>query len=166
VDTQIIVTIVAGLLLVVAAVGTVYPILPGSWLAIGALLGWGWILGSGASWTAAILGMAIAGVGWAASAVLTGRNLQRQRIPKGSIAVALACAIVGMFLIPIVGLFVGFGLGLFLSEFARRKDFGAAMRASGSALKATGIGILVEFGCAALASSVWAIGVVWHFATR
>ena len=49
---------------------------------------------------------------------------------------------------------------------ARRKDFGAALRASGSALKAMGIGVLVEFGCAALASSVWMIGVIVHFATR
>jgi uncharacterized protein len=34
VDTQIAVTIVAGLLLAVAAIGTVYPVLPGSVLAI------------------------------------------------------------------------------------------------------------------------------------
>ncbi|MGJ9403739.1 DUF456 domain-containing protein [Arthrobacter sp. KK5.5] len=165
-DLQIIVTVVAGLLLAVAAVGTVYPILPGSWLAIAALLAWGWILGSAASWTTAVIGMVIAGVGWAASAVLTGRNLQRQRIPRQSIAVALVCAVVGMFAIPVVGLFVGFGLGLLLSEFARRRHFGEALRASGSALKATGIGILVEFGCAALAASVWTIGVFWHFTTR
>ncbi|MEE1620903.1 DUF456 domain-containing protein [Zafaria sp. Z1313] len=165
-DPQIVVTVIAGLLLAVAALGTVYPILPGSWLAIATLLAWAWILGSPAAWTMAALGMLVAAVGWSASAVLTGRNLKQQRIPKGSVLVALVCAVVGMFAIPVVGLFVGFGAGLLASEFARRRDFGAALRASGSALKATGIGILIEFGCAALAASLWMIGVVWHFATR
>ncbi|MEE4275623.1 MAG: hypothetical protein V2J16_07165 [Thermoleophilia bacterium] len=45
-DTDILATVVAGLVLAVAAVGTVYPVLPGSPLAIGTLIGWGWILGS------------------------------------------------------------------------------------------------------------------------
>ena len=159
-------TVVAGILLAVAAVGTIYPVLPGSALTIGALLAWAWFLGSPAAWTMAIIGMAVATIGWAASAVLTGRNLKRQRIPRGSILVAVAAGIVGMFVVPVVGLFLGFGLGLLLSEFARRRNFPAAVRASGSALKATGIGILVEFGCAALAASLWVIGVVWHFAVR
>ncbi|GAB2899959.1 DUF456 family protein [Neomicrococcus lactis] len=165
-DIQIIVTIIAGLLLAVSALGTIYPVLPGSILAIGTLLGWAWILGSSASWTMGIIGMAFAAIGWSASAVLTGRNLKKQQIPSRSIIVAVICGIVGMFLIPVVGLFVGFGAGLLGMEFARRKDFGAALRSSGSALRATGLGILVEFGMVALASSMWAIGVLWHFFWR
>lgn len=163
---QILVSVIAGLLLIVAVAGTVYPVLPGSLLALGTLLGWAWIMGSPAAWIAASIGMLLSLIGWAASAVLTGRSLKRQRIPRGSIATAVVAAIVGMFLIPVVGLFVGFGLGLLLSEFARRRDLGSALRASGEALKATGLGILVEFGCAALAGSVWMIGVIWHFASR
>ncbi|WP_309082462.1 DUF456 domain-containing protein [Zhihengliuella sp.] len=162
-EMAVIGTIVVGLLLLVAVLGTVYPILPGSWLALIALLGWAWLLGSPAAWTTGIIAAALVSIGWSASAVLTGRNLQRQRIPRGSIVVALAAAVVGMFVIPVVGLFVGFGAGLLGSEYARRRDFGAALRSSGSALKATGIGILIEFGCAALATSVWVIGVIWHF---
>ena len=110
--------------------------------------------------------MVLALAGWSASTVLTGRNLKQQKIPRGSIALALALAIVGMFVIPVLGLFLGFAEGLVLGEYARRRDFPAALRASGSALKAMGLGVLVEFGCAALASSVWMIGVIAHFATR
>ncbi|APF41172.1 DUF456 domain-containing protein [Neomicrococcus aestuarii] len=165
-DTQIIVTIIAGLLLAVAALGTIYPVLPGSILAMGSLLAWAWILGSTPSWTMGIIGMALVAIGWSASAVLTGRNLKQQQIPSKSIVVAVVCGIVGMFVIPVVGLFVGFGVGLLGMEFARRKDFGLALRSAGSALKATGLGILVEFGMVALASSAWVIGVIWHFASR
>ncbi|MCO1340265.1 hypothetical protein BJH93_15445 [Kocuria polaris] len=163
-DITIIATIVAGLLLLVATLGTVYPILPGSWLALGTLLAWAWILGSGASWTMGVIAMVIVAIGWSASAVLTGRNLKQQQIPHGSIVVALIAAVVGMFVIPVVGLFVGFGAGLLGAEMLRRKDFKAALKSSASALKATGVGILIEFGCAALATSLWVIGVIWHFA--
>jgi hypothetical protein len=64
-----------------------------------------------------------------------------------------------MFLIPVVGLFVGFALGLLLSEVARTRDIRTAARSSLAALKATGIGILVEFGLACAAASTWVIGV-------
>ena len=165
-DTQIVVTIVAGLLLAVAAIGTVYPVLPGSVLAIITLIAWAWIMGSSAAWTAAAIASCIAGAGWAASAVLTGRKLKQQQIPKRSIAVAIVSAVVGMFLIPVVGLFVGFGGGLLVSEYMRRRDFRSALSSSVETLKATGIGVLVEFGMVCLAGSVWMIGVITHFMTR
>jgi uncharacterized protein YqgC (DUF456 family) len=166
VDTQIIVTIVAGLLLAVAAIGTVYPVLPGSVLTIITLLAWAWIIGSSAAWIAAAIGSCIAAVGLAASAVLTGRKLRQQQIPKRSIAVALVAAVVGALLIPVVGLFVGFGAGLLVSEYARRQDFRSSLKSSVETLKAMGIGVLVEFCMVCLAGSVWTIGVIAHFATR
>ncbi len=165
-DTQIITTVIAGLLLAVAALGTIIPVLPGSLLTLGTLLAWGWILGSGASWWSAGIGMAIALAGWSASTVLTGRNLKKQMIPRGSVFLAVALGIVGMFVVPVLGLFLGFGVGLLVGEYSRRRNLTEALRASGSALKAMGTGMVVEFGCAALASSVWMIGVIVHFSTR
>ncbi len=165
-DTQIITTVIAGLLLAVAALGTIIPVLPGSLLTLGTLLAWGWILGSGASWWSAGIGMAIALAGWSASTVLTGRNLKKQMIPRGSVFLAVALGIVGMFVVPVLGLFLGFGVGLLVGEYSRRRNLTEALRASGSALKAMGTGMVVEFGCAALASSVWMIGVIAHFSTR
>jgi uncharacterized protein YqgC (DUF456 family) len=165
VDTDIVVTVAAGILLVAAAVGTVYPILPGSALGLATLLAWGWVLGSVASWTAALIGAALVAAGWSASYVLTGRKLRQHQVPKRSIAVAMAAAVAGMFLIPVVGLFVGFGAGLLASETARRRDVRAALDSSVETLKATGIGLLVEFGMVCLAGSVWTIGVAAHFAT-
>jgi len=163
---DIAVTIVAGVLLAIAAIGTVYPVLPGSALAIATLIAWAWIMGSSAAWTVAVIGAVIAGVGWSASAVLTGRKLRQQQIPKRSIAVAIVSAVVGMFLIPVIGLFVGFGAGLLASEYVRRRDLRAALVSSAETLKSTGIGILVEFGMVCLASSVWMTGVIVHFSSR
>jgi len=161
---QIIVTVVAGLVLIVAAFGTIYPVLPGSLLAIAALVGWGWVIGTTVSWTIAAVASVMCLAGWSASFILTGRKLRQHEVPGVSIGVAMACGIVGMFVIPVVGLFVGFALGLLASEWIRRNDFAAAVRSSVEALKATGIGVLIEFGMVCLAGSVWTIGVILHFA--
>jgi len=165
VDTDLLITVAAGALLVVAAIGTVYPVLPGSLLAIGTLLVWAWAMGSAAAWTAAVVGALIATAGWSASAVLTGRKLRQLQVPGRSIAVAVIAGVAGMFLIPVVGLFVGFGAGLFVSEYARHRELRAAVDSSVATLKATGLGVLIEFGMVCLATSVWIVGVTAHFMT-
>lgn len=163
---EIIASVAAGLLLAVAAIGTVYPVLPGSLLAIATLPAWAWVMGSTPAWVAGVVGALLALAGWSASAVLTGRKLKQLQVPRRSIAVAVAAAVAGMFLIPVVGLFVGFGIGLLASEYARHRDIHAAVGSSVETLKATGTGVLIEFGMVCLASSVWAIGVAAHFLTR
>jgi uncharacterized protein YqgC (DUF456 family) len=166
VGIEIVVSVLAGILLVVAAIGTIYPVLPGSILAIVTLLVWALVLGSPFAWVAAAVGVVLAATGWSAGAVLTGRTLKKRQVPKRSIAVAVVCGVIGIFVIPVVGLFVGFALGLFVSEYVRRRDVRAALASSLDALKATGVGILVEFTMVCLAASVWAAGVAAHFASR
>jgi uncharacterized protein YqgC (DUF456 family) len=162
---DIVISVVAGILLAVAAFGTVFPVLPGSPIAFAALIAWGWVLGGAAAWTAAIIGALLCALGFLATALLTSRKLKQQRIPKRSTLIAVVAGIVGMFVVPVVGLFVGFAGGLFLSEYVRLGESRAALRASGEALKAIGLGMLVEFTMVALASSIWMIGLIVHFAT-
>ena len=58
-----------------------------------------------------------------------------------------------------MGLFVGFAAGLLFSEVLRTRHFRAALTSSWAALKATGLGMLAEFGLACLAASNWLVGV-------
>lgn len=165
-DYQIITTVIAALLLVVAVLGTIFPILPGSILTIITLIAWAWILGSPAAWTAAIIGAGLAIAGMSASLVLTGRKMRREQIPNGPVIVGVVFAIVGMFVIPVLGLFIGFAVGLLLAELVRRRDVKAAARSSWEAMKSMGLGILLEFTCASLAASSFAIGTLVHFLNR
>lgn len=165
-DYQIITTVIAALLLVVAVLGTIFPILPGSILTIITLIVWAWILGSPAAWTAAIIGAGLAIAGMSASLVLTGRKMRREQIPNGPVIVGVVFAIVGMFVIPVLGLFIGFAVGLLLAELVRRRDVKAAARSSWEAMKSMGLGILLEFTCASLAASSFAIGTLVHFLNR
>jgi hypothetical protein len=95
----------------------------------------------------------------AAGAVLTGRKLKQHRIPGRSVVTGLVFGVAGMFIIPVVGLFLGFAAGLLLSELHRTRAWRTAAASSWAALKATGLGMLAEFGLACLAASTWLIGV-------
>lgn len=153
----------AALLLIVGVMGTIFPILPGSLLTIGTLLVWAWVLGSTASWTAGLIGIALAVVGMSASAILTGRKMRREQIPRGPVIIGVVVGVVGMFIVPVVGLFLGFALGLLLAEVVRRRDLAAASRASLEAMKSMGSGMLLEFACASLAGFAFVVGTIVHF---
>jgi uncharacterized protein len=165
-DLDILVTALAGILLVVAAAGTVYPVLPGSPIAIVTLLVWALVIGSWPAWAAAVVGSLICAAGWSAGALLTGRKLKQLEVPAWSVAIAAVAGLAGMFLIPVVGIFVGFAVGLLLIEALRHGDLRHALRSSVQTLKAMGTGVLVEFLLLCVAASVWTVGVIVHFSTR
>ncbi len=159
-NAEILVTILCGLAILVGIAGTIIPVLPGSILIGISLLAWAlWGGGGAAGWVVFGIGLAFLLAGMAASAMLTGRRLKEHRVPGRSVVAGAVLGIVGMFIIPVVGLVVGFVVGLFASEVLRTRDAGTAVRSSVAALKATGLGILVEFGLACLAASTWVIGV-------
>ena len=159
-NAELIVTILCGLAIAVGVAGTIIPVLPGSILIGASLLAWAIWGGAGpVGWMIFAVGMVFVVVGMAASAVLTGRKLKQHGIPSRSVLIGVVLGVVGMFVIPVVGLFVGFAVGLLLSEVQRTRNFQAALTSSWAALKATGLGMLVEFGLACLAASTWVVGV-------
>lgn len=162
-SADILATAIAGLLIIVGLVGIVVPVLPGSITVIAGLLLWAVVIGGTVGWTTFAIGTLFCLVGMAATYVLTGRTLRRASIPNRSVVIGLVAGVVGMFVIPVIGLVVGFAAGLFLSELARVREPKVALRTSGQALKATGIGLLVEFGCACAAAITWMIGATIHF---
>lgn len=68
--------------------------------------------------------------------------------------------IFGFFIVPVVGLFLFFAGGLFVAERRRLGDNGAARSSAVRALKATGVGMLIELGLALLAAATWAVAVL------
>lgn len=165
-DAQIVWTVVCGIAIAVGAAGIIIPVLPGSILIAVSLLVWALVVGGPAGWITFGVGLAFVAAGVASSAVLTGRAMKQRSIPGRSVLIGLVLGIVGFFVIPVVGLLVGFAVGLFLSELARQREFKPAVSSSVAALKATGLGILAEFGFAALAAGTWAAGVLVYFLNR
>lgn len=160
---EIVVTLIAAVLMLVAVVGTIYPIVPGSPIAVITMIAWAWILGSSASWSTGVIAAALALVGMSASLALTGRTMHRERIPRGPVLVATLCAVVGLFVIPFLGLFIGFAFGLLGAEYYRRRDLRAAFGSALQAMKAMGWGMLIECACVMLALGLFSLGTLLHF---
>ena len=158
-NPETVVTVLCGLAILVGVAGTIIPVLPGSILIGLSLLAWALWGGAGTTgWVVFGIGLVFVLAGMAASAVLTGRKLKQHSIPSRSVMVGIVLGVVGMFIIPVVGLFVGFAAGLLLSELQRTRVVSTAVASSWAALKATGLGMIVEFGLACLAASTWVVG--------
>ena len=161
-ETSIAVAVLAALLAAAGVVGIVVPVLPGSLLVAGGLLAWALWGGSSWGWIALAVGVLLLVLGASAQYVLTGRTLKEKQIPQRSVVVGLVCGAVGLFVIPGLGLVIGFVAGLLLSEFARVRDLRTALSTSWTALKSVGVGMLVELGCALAAATVLAASIVSH----
>lgn len=148
---------------VIGVCGIVVPVLPGSVTIAAGLLVWALFGGSPVGWWVFAVGMVLLACGSAAQYLITGRRLKQREIPNRSVVVGLVCGVIGMFVVPFLGLVIGFTLGLLLSEYVRVRDLRKAASTSWSALKSVGVGMLVELSCALGAAAVLLAGILVHF---
>lgn len=149
--------VLAGLAIVVGLVGIVVPLLPGTLLIGAALLIWAAVVGGSTAWLYTGAAVAVLVVGTVVKYALPGRSLRASGIPRRTVVIGAAAGVVGFFAIPVVGLFLGFVLGVYLSEVQRlgREAAGPATRL---ALRAVGLSVLIEAVAAALAAALWFVG--------
>ncbi len=67
--------------------------------------------------------------------------------------------VIGFFVIPVLGLPIGFVLGIYLAELANRRDQRMAWTSTKHALKGVALSVGVELAGALLATVVWVTGV-------
>lgn len=89
---------------------------------------------------------------------IPGRRLRTDGVPNRSLVVGGLVAIVGFFVVPVVGVFIGFVLGIYASE-AQRVGARMAWPSTQAALRAVGVSMLLELTSALMAAVVWIIGV-------
>ncbi|GAB2477233.1 DUF456 domain-containing protein [Luteococcus sediminum] len=152
--TPAVLAVICALLILVGLSGIVVPVLPGSITVGVAALVWAVWGNSSWGWIAFGVSAVLLAIGAGSSLLLTRRDLQRVEVPRWPIVVGVVCAVAGSFLVPVVGLVLGFVFGLFCAELVRVKDIATAGRTSMVALKAIGIGMCIELGCALAATAV------------
>jgi uncharacterized protein YqgC (DUF456 family) len=153
------VEVVVALAILVGLVGVVVPVLPGLVLVLVAVLVWAVDVGGGTAWTVFGLATAVLVVGTVVKYAVPGRRLKSSGIPASTTWFGIALGVVGFFVIPVVGLVIGFVLGVYLAEH-RRVGSAAAWPSTQQALRAVGVGILIELAAGILAALVWVVGVV------
>lgn len=142
----------------VGLAGIVVPVLPGSLLVLVAILVWASELGGSTAWAFAAAAAAIIVLGNVVKYLLPGKRL-KATVPTSTLWVGALGALIGFFAIPVVGVFVGFPLGVYVAE-RHRLGAGLAGRSTRQALKAVGVSILIELAAAVVATLVWVAGVL------
>ncbi|GAB2647757.1 DUF456 domain-containing protein [Nocardia goodfellowii] len=150
--------VVVGLAILIGLLGVIVPILPGVILIFGAIAVWAFLTGGTTAWIV----FAVAAVFLVLSGVIKytwpGRRMKEAGVANRALFLGAILGIVGFFVIPIVGLFVGFVLGVYLSEYQRLGRGEPAWVATKHALKGVGLSMLIELFGALLATGVWVVG--------
>lgn len=151
--------VLVGLAVLVGLVGIVVPVLPGSVLILVAVLLWSAGVGSTSAWLVLALATTFLAVGAVVKYTLPGRRLKASGVPQRTLVAGGLLGIVGFFVVPVVGLFLGFVAGVYLME-AQRLGGRRALPSTRAALTAAGLSMLIELGAGLLAAATWLAGAV------
>jgi hypothetical membrane protein len=148
-------TVIVGLIIVLGLGGALTQIYPGPAIVLAAVAVWAFMTGGTAAWVVLAVSAVAVVVTSAGKYVLVGRRLQRVGVPGASLLVGGLVGMAGFFLVPVVGLPIGFTLGVYLWELVRGTDQVGARAAAWEAVKAQGLAILFELGGCLVAAAAW-----------
>lgn len=151
--------VLVALAIAVGIVGVIVPVLPGTLLVLAAIVVWGVQVGTATGWVVVAVAAALLVGGTVVKYLVPGRRLKASGVPNRTLGVGALLAFVGFFVVPVVGMFIGFVLGVYLAERARVGG-PQAWPSTVAALKAVGASILIELVAAFLAAVTWVVGVV------
>lgn len=155
--------VLVALAIAVGLVGILVPVLPGALLVFGAIAVW-----------AVIEGRENAVTAWATFGVVTAllgatllikylwpmKRMRAADVRTWVLLVGAVFGIVGFFVIPVLGLVLGFVLGVYLAELADRRDQRLAWTSTKHAVKGVALSVGVEMAGALLATAAWVVGVL------
>ena len=153
--------IVALIAMVVGLVGVIVPVLPGLLLILGAGIVWAIAQDVGGIGWAVVVAMGVlAAVGTVAPYRLSGRRASDTGVPGWVLFAGAVGAVIGFFVIPVVGALIGGPAGIFVAELLRHRSPPVAWRSTVEAMKGIGIGVLIQFGMGVAMIGVWVLGVL------
>jgi uncharacterized protein YqgC (DUF456 family) len=154
-----VIDLVVGLAVLVGLAGIVVPVLPGSILILVAVLVWATEDASRTGWLVFSVVTTLLVVGTVVKYALPGRRLTATGVPRRSLALGGLLGALGFFVIPVIGLVIGFVLGVYLAE-AQRLGQSQAWPSTRAALSAVGLSILIELAAGLLAAATWFVAAV------
>ena len=157
VSTETLTTLAAALLVAVGIAGLIVPVLPGLACVVLGVLVWAIGQSSTAAWVVFAVACILAVAGYVVQVLVPGRQLSRGGVARRSNIVGLVCAVVGFFVVPVIGLLLGFVIGVFLAESARLRDRTQAWAATRVAIRAALTSVGIELAAAVTIAVGWAI---------
>jgi uncharacterized protein len=149
--------LLVGAAVLVGLAGIVVPVLPGSVLILAAVLVWALEVASSTGWVVFSVVAAVLVVGAVVKYAVPGRRLKADGVPNSTLVLGGLLGVLGFFVIPVIGLLVGFVLGVYLAEVGRLgRD--RAWPSTRSALRAVGVSVLIELAAGLVAALAWLVG--------
>lgn len=159
-DTGAAVNVISGLAVLAGVLGVLIPLLPGLLLCWLGVLFWALLGDANAGrWAVLALATAVAIAGTVVKYLWPGRRLKTTGVPTASLLAGGVLGVIGFFVVPVVGLVLGFVLGIWLAERIRLGP-GRAWTSTKLALSAVGLSMLVEFTAALGIAVIWVLGLL------
>ena len=153
-------TVLVALAIAIGLAGIVVPILPGGLLVFGAIAVWAIIEHTTVGWVT----LGIAAALFVATEVIKYtwpvKRMRAAEVGTRSLIAGAVLGIIGFFVVPVLGLVLGFVLGVFLVELLHRHDGRQAWASTVHALKGVALSVGVELTGALLATITWAVAVL------
>lgn len=152
-------SVIASVVILIGLIGIIVPILPGTILIGAAIVGWAAFTGGEGAWVAAGIAVTLLAIGAIVKFAVPHRRLREVGVPTSTVVIGGVLGIVGFFIIPFIGLILGFVGGVWLAE-ALRLGSGNAWPSTRAAIGAVGLSILIELAAGLLATAVFIGGVL------
>jgi len=151
--------VLVALVIAVGIVGIIVPLLPGILLVYAAIVVWAVIEHAVAAWVTLGVVTVLIGATTLIKYMWPMKRMRSADVGTMTLLAGVVLGIIGFFVIAIVGLVIGFVLGVYLAELANRHDQRVAWTSTKHALKGVALSVGVELTGALLATAAWAFGV-------
>ncbi len=153
--------LLVGLVMVLGLIGVLVPGIPGRWMVWAGMLWWSMHVQSGLAWALLVGSTALLLVDQVVVWQLPPRRIRAVGVTPRMAALAGAGALLGFFLVPVVGAIPGFVAGIYWHERRRLGGHGPAAASTRSVMRAAGTSVLVELFASLLVAGAWLGAVIW-----
>jgi len=153
--------VLVALAMAVGLVGILVPLLPGTVLVFGAIAVWAFFERTTVAWVTLGIVTALLAATLLVKYLWPMRRMRSADVSTWSLFAGAVLGIIGFFVIPVLGLLIGFVLGVYLAELANRRDQRLAWTSTVHAIKGVVLSVGVELAGGLLATVAWVVAVAF-----
>lgn len=146
---------IVGLVIAVGLAGIILPVLPGLLLCWGAILAWAVFEGTANGWIVFAGISVLFALSQVVKYLIPGQWMRSADVAWTTLAIGGLAGIVGFFVIPVIGLPLGFVAGVYAAERMQLGGHAAAWQSTVHAVKAVGLAILIELAAGLFGAVGW-----------